>query len=160
MQLQTYFPFLPVHNPILPLLLATIIKRYVERFQVAEAIARAEVVECLRKRILCCIKASLVHGGAAPSSSTTSLHPPPPLGKSPQLVAPRWRISKLRFFIFCVCQSALNYSVKKCETLARAQLLLQSCDPVVNKHCGTWTDMACKGFSGPGSGSDSGDLCL
>lgn len=155
MQLQTFFPFLPVHNPILPLLLATIIKRYVERFQVAEAIARAEVVECLRMRILCCIKASLVHDGAAPYSSTTL-----PLGKPPQLVAPRWRISKLRSFIFCVCQSALNYSVKKCETLALVQLLLQSCDPVVNKHCGTWTDMACKGFSGPGSGSESGDLCL
>lgn len=98
LQLETYFPFLPVHNPILPLLLATIIKRYVERFQVAEAIARAEVVECLRMRILCCIKASLVHDGAAPSSSTTSLPCPPPLDKPPQLVAPRWRISKLRFY--------------------------------------------------------------
>lgn len=81
---------------LLLLFVATIIKRYVERFQVAEAIARAEVVECLRMRILCCIKASLVHDGAAHSYST---HSPPPLWAShPQLVAPRWRISKLRFY--------------------------------------------------------------
>lgn len=85
-----------MHNSILLLLLlllmATIIKRYVERFQVAEAIARAEVVECLRMRILCCIKASLVHDGAAPFYST------PFWASHPQLVAPRWRISKLRFY--------------------------------------------------------------
>lgn len=64
---------------LLLLFVATIIKRYVERFQVAEAIARAEVVECLRMRILCCIKASLVHDGAAHSYST---HSPPPSGQA------------------------------------------------------------------------------
>lgn len=147
---------------LLLLFVATIIKRYVERFQVAEAIARAEVVECLRMRILCCIKASLVHDGASHSYYT---HSPPPLGKPPPA-----RCASLAYFkasfLFCVCQSALNYSVKKCETLSRSgsgpALLLHSCDPVVNKHCATWTDMACKGFSGAGagSGSESGDLCL
>lgn len=86
--------------------ISSIIKRYVQRFQVAEAIARAEVVECASSewRILC-IKASLVH--VPPLAPTPSDHP--------KLVAPRWRISKQAWRIslfFVVCQSALNYSVK------------------------------------------------